>query len=438
MRQINVTIDIYSALVCTVLLFYLLSGNCSKNKLRRNFLWLCIFSLGMNIGDISNWTCEGLARSWYPAALWIGVVLYWLCTSLLLLAFTAYLIEYLSERVKVNKRFWNAAVALGILHITGSVLSIRNGMFFTIAEGNIYQRGELFWLSQTIPFLIYGVDILIFTVYHKNLSHKDFRILSSYIILPLGAEMIQAFYYGIALLNAGVTLALLIIFINIQAQLELRMERQEKELAKQNLKMERQEKELAEQRIDIMLSQIQPHFLYNALTVIRHLCGRDPQQAKDTIRDFSLFLRANMSSLKSKAPIPFEQELTHVKSYLALEQQRFQERLHIVYDITCQDFSLPPLTIQPIVENAVRHGVLKREDGGTVTIRTRETKEAYLIIVEDDGVGMGHADKTDGYAHIGIENVRGRLNALCSGTLILESKAGVGTTVTITIPKEES
>lgn len=391
--------------------------------MRRNFLWLCIFSLGMCIGDIPNWTCEGLTRPWYPIVLWSSVIFYWVCTSLLLLAFTAYLIEYLSERVRVHKRFWKIAVALGLIHIAGSILSIWNGMFFTVTRENIYQRGEWFWLSQLIPFLIYAVDTCIFWVYHNNLSRRDFRILSSYIILPLVAELIQAFNYGIALLNAGVSLSLLIIFINIQSERELRMERQEKELA--------------EQRIDIMLSQIQPHFLYNSLTTIRRLCDNDPQQAKETIKDFSMFLRANMNSLKSKAPIPFEQELTHVRNYLALEQQRFQQRLNIVYDIQSKDFSLPPLTLQPIVENAVRHGVLKREDGGTVTIHTGETEKGHTIVVEDDGVGIGAVDEKDGHVHIGVENVRGRLSALCNGTLELQSKAGVGTTVTITIPKEK-
>lgn len=424
MRYINITIDIYSALICIILLFYLWFGNSVKNKLRRIFLWLCIFNLGMNIGDIPNWACEGLMRPWYPIALWTGILVYWVSTSLLLLTFTAYLIEYLSERVQVHKGFWKAAVALGLFHIAGSVLSIWNGMFFTVAEGNIYQRGEWFWLSQAIPVLMYGVDILIFAAYRKTLSRKDFRILSSYIALPLAAELIQALHYGIALLNAGVSLALLIIFINIQAERELRMERQEKELATQ--------------RIDIMLSQIQPHFLYNTLTTIRRLCDNDPQQAKDAIKDFSLFLRANMNSLKSKAPIPFEQELTHVKHYLALEQQRFQQRLTVIYDIQCSDFSLPPLTIQPIAENAVRHGVLKREDGGTVSIHTRETQKSYIIVVEDDGIGVGVVNETDGHSHIGIENVRGRVKALCNGTLELQSEAGIGTSVTITLPKEES
>ena len=182
---------------------------------------------------------------------------------------------------------------------------------------------------------------------------------------------------------------------------------------------------------------------YTASAFVLYYFGRYiieyPQKAKAAIRDFSLFLRGNMDSLKSKAPIPFEQELSHVEHYLALEQQRFQERLHVVYEIAARDFSIPPLTMQPIVENAVHHGVLKREEGGTVTVKTEETSDAYLVTVSDDGVGFrpDMRPPDDGRTHIGIENVRGRLSALCGGTLTLHSEAGVGTTALLAIPKRE-
>ena len=109
----------------------------------------------------------------------------------------------------------------------------------------------------------------------------------------------------------------------------------------------------------------------------------------------------------------------------------------MVYDIRCQDFSLPPLTLQPIVENAVRHGVLRREEGGTVTIRTAETAAAYIVVIADDGVGIQPIGAAEGRSHIGIENVRSRLSVLCGGTLEIKSETGMGTTVTITVPKEE-
>lgn len=423
MRQINIVLDLYSSVVCLILFGYLFFRPSRRDRMRRFFLMMCAFNFGITLGDLPAWACEGLARPWYPAALWSGSLLFWLCSSLMLLSFTAYMIEYLSPKVRVHSLFWRISAVLCALHMAGSVLSIWNGMFFTIPPENVYQRGEFFWLSQLIPFLMYAVDISIFAVYRKRLSRKEFRILSSYIVLPVVAEVIQMLHFGIALLSAGVSLGLLIIFINIQSAQELRLEQQEKKLA--------------EQRIDIMLSQIQPHFLYNALTAIRRLCDHDPEEAKDAIRDFALFLRANMDSLKSKAPIPFEQELLHVQSYLALEQRRFQDRLAVTYEINVRDFSIPPLTVQPIVENAVRHGVLKRPEGGTVAIRTDKTDVAYVVTVIDDGVGFADVPEGgDSRSHIGVDNVRERLACLCGGTLSLQSKADKGTVVTITIPKE--
>lgn len=420
MRQINIALDLYSALICAILYFHLSAVKRNKDRSRACFKWMCAFNFGMTAGDIPAWACQGYGQPWYPAAQWLGAVVFWLCSTLLLLAFTAYLIEYLSPKVRVHKALWYAAILLSLLHIGGTFLSLWNGMFFTIAEGNIYQRGDWFWLSQAIPFLIYVLDITIFVFYRRGLSRKDFSILSGYIALPLLAEIVQMLNFGVGLLSAAVSLSLLFIFVNIQSAREIR-----------------QEKELSDARISIMLSQIQPHFLYNALTTIRRLCDDDPKQAKAAIRDFSLFLRGNMDSLSSSAPIPFEQELKHTVNYLNLEQQRFQSRLRVIYEITATDFSIPPLTLQPIVENAVRHGVLRREEGGTVTVRTEESDYFYQIIVQDDGVGFaGAADIADGQRHVGISNVRERLAALCGGTLVFQSAKGIGTTAKITIPKE--
>lgn len=425
MQHINVALDIYSGIVCFVLLSYLWYSGGRRDRMGKSFLLMCAFSLGIAIGDIPSWLCEGDAWPWNAAAQWAGAILFWLSCTGILVAFSSYIIECLKPKTRVHPGFWRGCLFLGGLHAAGTLLSIFNGMFFTITPDNVYQRGDWFWLSQLIPFGMYALDIAIFITYRKKLSHKDFAILTSYIALPLLSEAIQMLHYGVALLSAGVSLGLLIIFINVQSERELRFERQEKVLA--------------EQRVDIMLSQIQPHFLYNALTAIRRLCDRDPQEAKTAISEFALFLRANMDSLKSKAPIPFDKELNHVQNYLALERQRFQERLHVVYDIQCRNFAIPPLTVQPIVENAVRHGIMKREEGGTVTISSTETPQAYVVIVADDGVGIGaSADTGESASHIGLENVRERLGSLCGGTLMIASEPDAGTTVTIQIPKEKA
>ncbi|MEG2670204.1 MAG: histidine kinase, partial [Oscillospiraceae bacterium] len=231
------------------------------------------------------------------------------------------------------------------------------------------------------------------------------------------------FLRGIAVVNIGVALALLFILINIQFEHEITLRQQEKELA--------------ELRIDIMLSQIQPHFLYNVLTGIRNLCETNPNRAVESITTFSKFLRTNMESLTDKHPIPFEKELSHTQAYLQLEQQRFGDKLKIVYEIETVDFSIPPLTLQPIAENAVRHGLMKKENGGTLTIRSGEEEKAFFITITDDGLGFSQKQlNSENDMHIGIANVRNRLQTLCSGTVNIQSQPNKGTTVTIYIPKE--
>lgn len=200
-------------------------------------------------------------------------------------------------------------------------------------------------------------------------------------------------------------------------------------------RLKEQDRMLAEKKIALLLSQIQPHFLYNILGSIEWLCETDPKKAQEATEQLSRFLRGNMDSLQSVTTIPAARELEHIRCYLSLEGIRFGEKLHTVYDIETEDFFVPALGLQPLVENAVRHGVTKREEGGTVAIRTRQTQWAYLVIIEDDGVGFDPSAPQEG-SHLGIENVRSRLEAQCGGTVTVESQKGIGTTVTVRIPKD--
>ncbi len=196
------------------------------------------------------------------------------------------------------------------------------------------------------------------------------------------------------------------------------------------------ELQLVESRISVMLSQIQPHFLFNALTSIRYLCRTDPKQAEDVVVNFANFLRGNLDSLGATKPIPFERELNHLYNYLSIEQVRFKSKLQVVYDLKTTSFMLPPLTLQPIVENAVRYGITKNPKGGTVIISSQEEDNRFVITVKDDGKGFDpSAVQNDGKSHIGIENVSNRLRAQCNGTLLVDSSPGKGTLVTMQIPK---
>lgn len=208
------------------------------------------------------------------------------------------------------------------------------------------------------------------------------------------------------------------------------------------LKTAELDKQLSEANMAIMVSQIQPHFLYNALNTIKYLIKRDPKTAEKAIVSFSYYLRRNMDSLTEKAPIPFADEIAHVKHYSDIEMLRFGDRIKVEYDIKCDCFSIPALSIQPIVENAIKHGITKNPDGGTVKISSFEEEDFYCVRVDDDGIGfdIDNPDCTDNinHSHIGLSNVAGRLKSISNADFEIKSREGEGTHVTIKIPKSKT
>lgn len=206
---------------------------------------------------------------------------------------------------------------------------------------------------------------------------------------------------------------------------------------KMSIRAREMETELKDKSIAVMISQIQPHFLYNSLNSIAELCVVDPKRAEKATIDFSRYLRGNMSALNEKKPIEFEDELSHLNHYIALEKIRYGDDLQFEYDIRETAFTLPALTVQPLVENAVNHGIRYHKMKGKVKISTYADEDNYYVAIEDDGVGF-EPEKylNDGREHIGLFNVRYRLEILCGGSLDIKSEKGRGTVVTIRIPKE--
>ena len=146
----------------------------------------------------------------------------------------------------------------------------------------------------------------------------------------------------------------------------------------------------------------------------------------------SEYLRINLSSLTEKSLIFFEDELKHIETYLSLEKMRFGSRVHVIYDIKAREFYVPPLSIQPIVENAVKHGILKKTDGGTLTVRSYETERAYVVEIIDDGIGFDLSGVNfEKNVHFGINNIKYRIKEMCSGDVVINSEVGRGTDVTV-------
>lgn len=199
---------------------------------------------------------------------------------------------------------------------------------------------------------------------------------------------------------------------------------------------------MSDMKTQIVLNQIKPHFLYNVLATIQVLCKIDPDKAVAAMDDFSGYLRANVDYGFSKSVVPFNEEFENVRCFLRLEKLRQGDKLKVVYNLKEKDFEIPVLTLQPIVENAVKHGVGNKKGGGTVTISTDSDDDNTIITVKDDGIGISANSISeiplshDGKSHVGLSNVKERIEIITGGSLDFCSEQGKGTVVTIKIPKD--
>jgi len=209
--------------------------------------------------------------------------------------------------------------------------------------------------------------------------------------------------------------------------------------------MEAAELARAHAELRALRAQINPHFLFNALNTIRYFVRTDPETARQSLLDLSQVFQ---SALRSGEFVPLRDEVSYVEAYLALEKARLNDRLQVVWDVQAEgwlDHPVPTLTLQPIVENAVIHGISTTPAGGTVCIAIERVDDDLVLRVEDDGPGippdrlgklLGPAEAGD--TAVGLHNVDGRLRALYGDNhrLSVESQVGRGVRVAIRIPLE--
>lgn len=403
----------------------LIATNCSRDNqaltATRLFTLLAWATLAYIVVDLLGWVAmEERSADLFQYVVDGGEVLIGYAVAML---FVRYVREFVAMAHKWQHIVYYGVFVLGGLYILAYLITLPMGLPFRIV-GRIYVRGPLFPLFQSYPVfaMIVGETAILRA---KSLTGYEKVSLSTYCLAPLMALPMQTLHYGVAATSVSLLLSLIIVYNNIYMQ-------RSKMLALQ-------EKELTQSRVNMMVSQIQPHFLYNTLTSIANICEKDPKTARNAIVDFSDYLRVNLDSLKRNRPVPFEKELTHCQTYLRFEKMRFEDDLNIEYDIQARDFTVPILSIQPLLENAVKHGICNRRNGGTVWLRTYEMQGMYYIEVEDDGVGfdVNARPHNDAREHIGLENVEYRISEMCHGIMHVNSVPGEGTKITIMIPEKD-
>lgn len=421
MMEPNVCLLLFAAAVTLFLLPGALIDRTRGRAFMKYFIALLIAAIFMLLGEAGLWFFGGAPQN--IPILKLCAFLSFGCGAAVNALFAYCLVGYVQEREKVSWKY--AHIIAGICGSFGLlvVISLFNGMLFRFDANGMYTDGPLYIIVEAVDLGTLILELLMVVSFRKTLSLQGMLSLLTFGILPL-LSMLVLPYWNPTPMYMATTLSLILIHNLFHGELTRQLV--EKEV------------QLAESRVAITLSQLQPHFIYNVLNSIYHLCDRDPRMAQEAVEKFSDYLRNNMKSIEQKELIPFEEEYQHIQTYLALEKIRFKD-LDIIYDIDIVNFMVPPLTVQPLVENAVKHGVTKKRGGGSVTISTRETEEAYLVAVVDTGVGFDPERYTeDGKVHVGIKNVRERLKNMVNGTLTITSVPGEGTTAVVTIPKKEA
>jgi sensor histidine kinase YesM len=371
--------------------------------------------------------------------------------------FKAHGVMFFSEIIKFNTRMMTGSMMLYMLAITAiisawlqgkakiagsslTVFSLFSNLAFMMApvfsDVKFYDTLPAWAAVQSV--ICIAMTILLALRFSKG--DKNEKTLSFFGMLPMISFISDVAGTGLGLWQGGLisevifilifAFSLIVLLKVVPQNLNAAIRARELEAEKMILNAK-----LTQSRISTMISQIQPHFIYNTLGTIEQLCITEPKEASKLVRNFSLYLRGNFSELDNVKPIRFSQEMNHVKNYTDIEQVRFPD-MTIQYDLRSVEFLLPALSVQPLVENAIKHGLMGLEEGGIVTISAYETERYYVVEVTDDGVGFDMNAGYDETKHVGIKNIRGRIEAMCGGTLSIESKIGSGTKATIRIPKE--
>ncbi|MBQ4462999.1 MAG: histidine kinase [Eubacterium sp.] len=366
----------------------------------------------------------------------IAIIVCFIAYYMTLFFFIVYVRKYIGQYRNVPRYYTIASLVVCLVFTILWILSVINGILFKIEDGDMVP-GPLYALGQLGGYFIVILVVVMIKRYGEGISRQNMMVIISFSLCPIIGVVVRSIFkiQSVVVLLFSLTMVLMHIIIDLENGERVR----------------RQEAIIADDRIRIMISQVQPHFLFNALNSIYVLCEKDPKQAQEAVGDFSEYLRANLESLETSRLISLKDEMEHVDTYLKLEKMRFQEQLMIEKGEVLEEIRIPALSLQPIVENAVRHGIGHKKDGGTVSIGSYATEDEYVVYVKDDGVGFepesvddkGQDEQEEILSddggrqrrHVGIKNVRERLRLMCDGSLNIISSPGNGCEAYITIPR---
>lgn len=402
--------------ICFGLIFSL------KTKAMLNVLSLGVFAL-----SISLWRFNDLS---FAALLSENkhIFIYYVSLTMLMITMIPLL-----ESVKSGFK-GKITIVFDVLAFTIALLSI---VQVSLQMFNILDLRQMLTLTH-ITIIVSLVLILLSLIVQliKPMGKRSFNP-AFLVIFGIGTDLLL-FYVNNSSAGLMCTLLTILLYVLIEGvRFAASYFEQRNKLIESEIKIAHNEVVLAESRFTTMMSQIRSHFIFNILNAISGMCKYDPEKADRTIVHFARFLRSNIDIMQNDDLVHFHNALHHIEDYIALEQIRYGDKIQFNTDITVDDFMLPPLVMQPVIENSIKHGLVGKPSGGTVTLRTKRDDENIYIIIEDDGIGYDSSMEISEKS-IGLQNIRFRLDHMVKGSLETESAVNKGTKTTITIPRKEA
>lgn len=417
----DISIDIVGMIICGVLIFSL--GHDKPWDVQNRTLFRLIFTLCILFFlDLASSFLEGNPAA-VTAIMLVNTLLFFNETLLIYCFWT-----YIREELKLDKKKRKPATYICrgtlICDMFMCIFNIWFGFLFTIDPNGEYIAGKYERLAEVTTFIIY-LTVWVILLRAREHSIKERLILLTFLVFPACTSIIGVASNDFSTVFPMYLFSVMLIYINV--------------FATRGKKLMEQEVTLNQQSTALMISQIQPHFIYNVLTTISNLCVTNPEEAEETTVLFSQYLRTNLDSMRKTEPVPFSAEMGHINTYVELEKKRFGDKLNVETDCRETNFLVPSLGLQPIVENSIKHGIRGKDSPGHLKISSKKVDGGYEVVIEDDGVGFDPAApaKEDGRSHVGMINVRNRLMQMCGATMEVETSPGNGCKTTIIFPEEQ-
>ena len=420
---INLSITLAGVFLCLLGIFQVRMIFRSDPRVSRYFTLFFAFLLVLALSNMTGQLLRGVPGGAARGILIVSNYLEMTVSCLLTYIAARYYLSLLDPDKK-RKALRITFAGMFLVHVLLVTVSQFTGLLYVIDESNVYHRSAGYPLAYLMPAAILLLNAVLLRRERSRLSRKERFAFWVFVIFPIAAMIIQLFIYGIYIIVFASILTGLFLYMFI--------------ISDQEEKLEQQTKELSDLKMNILTEQIQPHFIYNTMNTAYLLTQKDPEQARTLIRDFMTYLKMNIGALSAPEPVSFTDELYCTKAYADILVNRFNGRFSVEYDIDFMDFELPPLSLQPIVENAIKHGVLMSDKPNrSILIRSRKEGDSAVVSVIDNGPGFDVRSAPSGEStHIGMGNVRERLQYMCKGSLEVSSIPGEGTTVTIRLPLE--